>query len=60
MRICEDRANLLLNEKVTISTSDDTSTELINEVLAKNNFRVRANQLSETTFALGTGAFVEY
>lgn len=27
MRICEDRANLLLNEKVTISTSDDTSTE---------------------------------
>ena len=59
-KVCEDWANLLLNEKVTISTSDDASTKLINEILSRNNFRVRANQLIETAFALGTGAFVEY
>lgn len=59
-KVCEDWANLLLNEKVTISTSDDASTKYINETLFRNNFRVRANQLIELAFALGTGAFVEY
>lgn len=57
-KLCEDWANLLLNEKVVIkSGSFDTR---MNEILEKNNFRTRASQLVELTFALGTGAFVEY
>lgn len=57
-KICEDWANLLLNEKVSIKAGDYT--ERLNAILDQNNFQVRANQLVEITFALGTGAFVEY
>lgn len=57
-KICEDWANLLLNEKVAIKAGEYESR--LNEILRKNNFRVRGNQLIEIVFALGTGAFVEY
>ena len=56
--ICEDWANLLLNEKVSIKAGD-YSTRL-EEVMASNKFRVNGNRLIELAFALGTGAFVEY
>ena len=54
---CEDWANKLLSEKVTISTD---SQEEVDEILERNNFWLNGNQLVEETFALGTGAFVEY
>lgn len=57
-KICEDWANLVLNEKVAIKAGDFDSR--LQEILKLNNFRVRANQLIELAFALGTGAFVEY
>ena len=57
-KICEDWANLLLNEKVSINAGDYT--KRLNDILTANNFLVRANQLIELTYALGTGAFVEY
>ena len=57
-KICEDWANLLLNEKVAIKAGDYT--KRLEEILNANNFLVRANQLIEIAFALGTGAFVEY
>lgn len=57
-KVCEDWANLILNEKVGIKAGDYD--KRLNEILDANNFRVRANQLIEITFALGTGAFVEY
>jgi A118 family predicted phage portal protein len=57
--ISEDWANLLLNEKVKIYTGTDFDKEL-EKVFEYNNFRVKGNQLIELTFALGTGAFVEY
>lgn len=57
-KICEDWANLLLNEKVAIKAGNYT--ERLKEILDSNNFLVRANQLIEIAFALGTGAFVEY
>lgn len=57
-KVCEDWANLLLNEKVSIKAG--AFDERLNEILTFNNFHVRANQLLEITFALGTGAFVEY
>ncbi len=58
--IPEDWANLALNEKVDIVISKAAIHKQIHQVLEANNFRVRANQLLELTFALGTGAFVEY
>lgn len=57
-KVCEDWANLLLNEKVAIKAGNFD--EKLKEILETNNFFVRANQLIEITFALGTGALVEY
>lgn len=57
-KICEDWANLVLNEKVAIKAG--SYDKRLQEILTANNFRVRANQLIELTYALGTGAFVEY
>ncbi len=57
-KLCEDWANLILNEKVSIKAGDHE--KRLNEILEANNFRVRGNQLLEMMFALGTGAFVEY
>lgn len=57
-KVCEDWANLLLNEKVAIQAGDYS--KRLEEILKCNNFYVRANQLAEIAFALGTAAFVEY
>jgi A118 family predicted phage portal protein len=59
-KVCEDHANLLMNEKVDISTGNDAFDEILKNIFQRNNFHVRANQLVEIAFALGTGAFVEY
>jgi A118 family predicted phage portal protein len=59
-KICQDHANLLMNEKVQISTGNDAFDKTLTDTMTFNNFRVRANQLMEITYALGTGAFVEY
>jgi len=58
--IPEDWANLLLNEKVSISLKKKTQQTKIEEILRENEFAYRGNQLIELTFALGSGAFVEY
>lgn len=57
-KVCEDWANLILNEKVSIKAGDYE--KRLEEILTANNFQVRGNQLVEQAFALGTGAFVEY
>ncbi len=57
-KVCEDWANLILTEKAIIKV--DNYTERLQKILSFNNFHVRANQLIELTYALGTGAFVEY
>ena len=57
-KVCEDWANLILNEKVSIKAGEYE--KRLNEILDDNNFRVRGNQLIELVFALGTGALVEY
>lgn len=58
-RICEDWANLLLNEKVSVTAENESATKALNEIFADNSLNVQANRLVELTFALGTGAFVE-
>lgn len=57
-KICEDWANLMLNEKVAIKAGSYEGR--LEDILLKNNFKVRGNQLVEMAFALGTAAFVEY
>ena len=57
--VCEDWANLLLNERVKISV-DDSFTERLNELLTQSRWYLKANQDVELAFALGTSAFVEY
>ncbi len=59
-QVCEHWANLLMNEKVEISLDNPQAETVLRRVLANNNFYVRANRLVELTFALGSGAFVEY
>lgn len=59
-RVCEDWADLLLNEKVKISTDNKIFNDKLAEVLEANGFYTEANRLVELTFALGTGALVAY
>lgn len=59
-KVCEDWANLELNEKVSIVIDDENINNAVHEVLDSNNFRIKGNQLLEIAYALGTGAFVEY
>ena len=57
--VSEDWANLLFNGKVKIAAGDQMD-KVLDYVFEQNNFYVKANQLIEQAFALGTGAFVEY
>jgi len=59
-KVCEDHANLLMNEKVQITVDNTQLQEYLDLVLKANNFRVQSNKLVELAFALGIGAFVEY
>ena len=59
-RVCEDWANLLLNEKFSVNVNSPKADKFLKKVFADNNFNASANRLAELTFALGTGAFVEY
>ena len=58
-KICEDWANLLLNEKTDISFGNDEQHENAQKLLNKVNFWVKGNEGVEKTFGLGAGAFVE-
>ena len=55
-KVCEDWANLLLNEKTVIVTQNEKANDYLKNILDKNSFISNANNLIEKTFALGTGA----
>ena len=57
-KLCEDWANLLMNEKVKITLEGQKEQEFIDKVLAENNFSVKANEMQEMKSALGTVAYV--
>lgn len=57
-KVPEDWANLLMNERVEITLDGEKEQEFIDRVFADNNFRVRANEMQEFAFALGTVAFI--
>lgn len=57
-KLCEDWANLLMNEKVQITLEGQKEQDFIELVLTENNFTVKANEMQEMKSALGTVAYV--
>lgn len=57
-KVCEDWANLLMNEKVKITLEGDAEQAFFDEVCRENNFGIKSNELEELTFYGGTTAIV--
>lgn len=57
-KVCEDWANLLINEKTDITLSDERSQEVFEEIARATKFWLKANVGVEKTMALGGGAWV--
>jgi A118 family predicted phage portal protein len=57
-KACEDWADLLFNEKCTISVSDQNSNKALQDILTKNKFWKFINHCIEKSGASGTGAIV--
>lgn len=59
-KVGEDWANLLLNEKVAITLEGEKEHTFVHDVLRRNNFAVKGNEMQEKKAALGTGAYIPY
>lgn len=59
-KLSEDIADLLLNEKVKITLSDEPTEEYINQILKDNRFLVLGNDYQERKAYTGTVAYVPY
>lgn len=57
-KVCEDWANLLLNEKVKITLEGEQEQAFFDSVCKANSFEVKANELEELTFQSGTTAII--
>ncbi len=57
-RVCEDMADLLLNERVTITIANTATDEFVKKVLEANTFEELGNEYQEWKAALGTVAYV--
>lgn len=59
-KLSEDIADLLLNERVKITVSDETTGEFVKKVLDDNQFLVLGNDYQERKAYTGTVAYVVY
>lgn len=57
-KICEDWANLLMNEAVKVTLEGEAEQRFIDDVFTKNNFVVKANEMQELKSCYGTAAYV--
>lgn len=57
-KVCEDWANLLMNEKVHITLEGNAEQTFFDAVCQDNNFLVKINEAQELKSALGTVAYV--
>ena len=57
-KVCEDMADLLLNEKVTITIADQATDKFVKDVLESNTWEELGNEYQEWKAALGTVAYV--
>lgn len=59
-KLSEDIADLLLNERVTITLDDDQTDEYVQQVLDDNRFLVMGNDYQERKAFTGTVAYIPY
>lgn len=59
-KLCEDIADLLLNEKVMIKIDDTATDEFVKKVLERNRFMVVGNEYQERKAYSGTAAYIPY
>lgn len=59
-KVCEDIADLLMNEKVRITLSDDKTQDYVDEVFKINHVEVKLNEYQERKAYTGTVAYVPY
>ena len=59
-KVCEDMADLLLNEKVVITVADPATDTFVKQVLTDNTWEELGNEYQEWKSALGTVAYVVY
>ncbi len=59
-KVCEDMADLLLNERVTITIADEDTDSFVKRVLTENTWEELGNEYQEWKSALGTVAYVVY
>lgn len=57
-KVCEDWANLLMNEKVKITLEGQAEQDFFDSVCKENNFTVKSNENVELAFFGGTTAIV--
>lgn len=57
-KVCEDWANLLMNEKVQITLEGQKEQAFVNNVFSSNNMDVRLNEAQELKCAYGTVAYI--
>lgn len=57
-KVSEDWANLLMNEKVSITLEGKAEQEFFDQVCRDNNFQVKINEMQELKAGLGTAAYV--
>ena len=59
-KVCEDMADLLLNEKVQITIADPVTDKFVKQVMTDNTWEELGNEFQERKAALGTVAYVVY
>lgn len=59
-KLSEDIADLLLNERVAITLSDEETNEFVQQVLSDNRFLVMGNDYQERKAYTGTVAYIPY
>ena len=57
-KVCEDWANLLMNEKVKITLEGTKEQDFFDSVCADNNFAVKISEMQELKSAIGTVAYI--
>ena len=57
-KVCEDWANLLMNERVNITLEGKKEQAFVDAVLGNNNWEVKSNEFQERKAAVGTIAYV--
>lgn len=57
-KVCEDWANLLMNEKVKITLEGTKEQDFFDSVCADNNFDVKISEMQELKAAIGTVAYI--